>query len=116
MTFALSGVASQAHDVSLTDRFAECTGRLSAEMEHAWLIGDPRADLLETQRNHMASLLDAVSQPDRQRRALAHRIEAKMAHAELITLAYFSTDTVYARRAAIRAETLVLTCTAMLLS
>ncbi len=39
-----------------------------------------------------------------------------MAHAELITLAYFSTDTVYARRAAIRAETLVLTCTAMLLS
>jgi hypothetical protein len=116
ITATLSCGSAQAYDVALSERFAECTGRLSAEIEHAWLIGDDRADELQVQRDEMANLLDAVSEPDARVRSMAHRIAAKAAHADLIASAYFSEDQEQASRAAARAETLVLTCTAMLLS
>lgn len=77
----------------LFETFASCTGRLSAQMEHAWLMNDPAADALETQRLTFVSLLDAVTPEADRKAALNHRIEAKMAHAALLTTADFGTDT-----------------------
>lgn len=49
--------------------FAYCVGRLSATMEHQWLLSDPASDLTERQRGAMISLLETVSPPDQGARA-----------------------------------------------
>ena len=82
-----------------TRTFAECAGRFSAEMEHAWLTGDAAAAHFETQRATFVALLDA-SVPDTDRsRSLSYRIEAKVAHASLLSVATFGTKSTRAERA-----------------
>ena len=77
---------------TLFSTFASCTGRLSAEMEHAWLMNDPRADDLAHRRGQFVDLLEAVVPDDQKRHALTLRIDAKLAHAALLTQATFSED------------------------
>ena len=72
--------------------FATCAGRLSAQMEHQWLLADPAADRTERQRAAMISLLEAAMAPGEERSALALRIEAKAAQAALLTRASFGRD------------------------
>lgn len=101
--------------VPLFQQFAGCAGRMSAEMEHAWLINDPQADTYKTQRLTFLSLLDATMPAGQERDVLAARIDAKMAHAALLTAATFGTAPDRAARARKRATWHVSMCRDMLL-
>jgi len=74
----------------LVSVFAACAGRFSAELEHAWLMQDERAFEFEHRLAQFIDLLNATVPRDRQRHALYLRIEAKMAHAQLLSQASFS--------------------------
>ncbi len=95
--------------------FAGCVGRMSAEMEHAWLLNTESADKLKAQRMTFISLLDAVTPAGREREALIVRVDTKMAHASLLTTASFGTTPTRSRHAQRRAERLVSQCRALLL-
>ena len=107
--------AAFAHDNPL-HTFASCAGRLSAVMEHQWLMSDPNADRTEDQRAAMLSLVDAIMAPDQGRDVLAWRIEAKQAHAVLLTRATFNADSEDATWALQRAQRELAACTGLLLS
>ena len=110
---SLAGPASAGDDILWT--FAPCTGRLSAQMEHQWLISDPAADRTRSQRAAMISLLHATTPPDRGRDVLARRINAKQAQAVLLTRAPFNDDPEDANWALRRAEAEISACVGLLL-
>lgn len=95
--------------------FANCTGRLSAQMEHQWLINDANADRTKAHRAAMLALLEATMPADRGRDVLARRIEAKQAQAVLLTRATFNNDADDAQWALRRAEMEISQCVGMLL-
>ncbi len=99
----------------LTAEFAACTGRLSALMEHQWLLSDPEADRTKARRAAMIALMEAAMPTDAAPAALARRIEAKHAQAVLLTRATFGTGGAQARWAAARAEAEISRCIANLL-
>lgn len=92
--------------------FASCAGRLSAQMEHEWLLNDPASDTTESYRALMIELIDAIMDPDDGRDVLNWRVDAKIAHAALLTRATFQAD----RWASNRAQDMVNDCTALLIS
>lgn len=96
--------------------FADCAGRLSALMEHQWLMGDPRADQTKAQRAAMIGLMEATMPPHEGREVLARRIEAKQAQAVLLTRATFNRDSADADWALRRAEMQISACVGLLLS
>jgi hypothetical protein len=85
LTFA-SALPLHADDLKT---FALCTGRLSALMEHQWLMQDPAANVTQRQRDAFADLIAAVEAPDQARRSMALRIEAKVATAAALQAADF---------------------------
>lgn len=94
--------------------FAGCVGRMSAEMEHAWLLGQDGEEALE-RRAVFLSLLEATSEPAQAREILAHRIASKMSQASLLTVATFGDDTERALRAAEVSQAQVAGCQRLLL-
>lgn len=100
----------------LVHQFAVCTGRLSAEMEHSWLMYSDRADVAEAQRNAMADLLLAVTDRDNAVQVLSLRINSKAAHGALLARAAFAQDPKEADRARWLAARHVAGCTAFLLA
>lgn len=96
--------------------FAACAGRLSAEMEHQWLMSDPRADETEERREQMIALVQAVTPEGLEARMLNLRIEAKYAHRTLLNRASFSDNEREARWATALAKSEVSQCIGMLLS
>ncbi|MEM7596545.1 MAG: hypothetical protein AAF382_02540 [Pseudomonadota bacterium] len=103
LTSALSAKAAGPED--LTETMAICAGRMSAELEFAWLLSDPAADQFENQRLRFVEILNALGPNEDPRQQLALRIDAKMAHAGLLTTAHFGTDApraAWAKRHAIR--------------
>lgn len=116
----LIGVATCATPVwaseDLVWTFAGCTGRLSAQMEHQWLVGDSASDDTKARRAVMISLMEAVMHPDQGRDLLAHRIEAKHAQSQLLRRATFNNDVEDAAWAMARAEAEIAACTGLLLS
>ena len=96
--------------------FATCAGRLSAEMEFAWLMHSERADVVEQQRADVLDLLAAVMEAGQERQALATRIAAKQAHAALLTRATLNEDDEDAAWAASLAQRQHANCLAFLLS
>ena len=94
---------------------AGCTGRLSAQMEHQWLMGRSGDDARD-RRGAMLDILDAMITPDTGRQVLARRIEAKYAQSRLLQRAEFNDDPKDANRARTRAEIEIANCTALLLS
>lgn len=83
--------------------FAGCAGRFSAEMEHAWLLNDPKAQDYELRRGRFVSLLEATTTANNAEYVLGHRVNSKHAHARLLQTATFTSDEVKAsaaRRAA----------------
>ncbi len=100
----------------LTRTFATCAGRLSAEMEHQWLMSDPAANTTASRRDTMLSLLEAVMPPDAGSQALNWRIDAKQAQNVLLTRATFNDDPADALWAHTRAETEIAACTGLLSS
>lgn len=94
--FAAHGSAQATSAIDMI--FAGCVGRMSAEMEHAWLLGEDGEEAAE-RREVFLSLLEATMVRDRARDLLAHRIAAKMSQASLLTLASFADDETRAIRA-----------------
>ncbi len=99
----------------LISEFATCAGRFSAELEHAWLMYDERAGEIERRRLLFIDLLNATIPNEQRRHALNLRIEAKVAHASLLTQATFSQDRERAFWAVRRAESEIAYCTSFLL-
>ena len=99
----------------LVSAFASCAGRFSAELEHAWLMSDERASEIEYRRRQFIDLLNATVTADRRSQALNIRIDAKVAHAGLLSQATFSKDVVQSRWAKRRAKSEIAYCTGFLL-
>ena len=99
---------------SLAENFARCAGRLSAQLEHEWLMRSPKADGTKAVRNAFADLLAAVAGPSDAVLTLALRIEAKQAHAALLRRAQFNAKTDDAARAARFAQLQVRACLRLL--
>ncbi len=95
---------------------ASCAGRLSAQLEHQWLLRDPDADRTEHARETMVGLLDAVTDPETARQALHLRIMAKQAQSRLLMRATFNGDQKDAAWARRRAEDQITACAGLLLS
>ena len=79
-------------DNDLLRRVTDCVGRLSAQIEHHWLLSDQPTEQIETQRAHLIDIQDTLMTPDTATKILSKRIDAKMAHATLLTQAAFSDD------------------------
>ncbi|MGI3165942.1 hypothetical protein [Pseudooceanicola sp. 200-1SW] len=100
--------AGPLRDASLSDGpppsalfLAECAGRLSALMEHQWLLSSAAAPATEARRARMLARLAAIPAAASPRALLAGRIEAKAAQAALLGRASFA-RTEAERRAASR--------------
>lgn len=102
-------------EADLVATFATCAGRFSAELEHAWLMRPDRADRIASRRAAFSDLLDAATAPDQRADALNLRIEAKAAHAGLLSHAAFSRDAEMAVWALKRARSELDYCTGFLL-
>lgn len=115
---AIVTVSTLAHPVqaarSLHHVFADCAGRFSAEVEHAWLIQNSQSDLLAYQREAFIALVEATG-GDREGHSLNLRIEAKAAQAALLSEARFGTDADRAEWARRRAAMEIATCRLLLL-
>ncbi|MFK7764030.1 MAG: hypothetical protein AB8B62_12260 [Roseobacter sp.] len=107
--------STQAQD-GITQTFAGCLGRTSAELEHAWLMGTPNADALQTQYTAFDDLLQASQPPEDARAILKYRIEVKMAHASLLTNASFEQDETRATRSRYLAARYMSACETLLLN
>lgn len=81
--------------------FAQCTGRLSALMEHQWMFDGPASEDTARARQTMIELLDTAQTTSTVPRAivLSWRIEAKQAQARLLSQATFGPDPRRARQA-----------------
>lgn len=102
-------------DTDLVQTFADCAGRLSAEIEHAWLVGGADRAFFEERRDATLGLLAAVTEEAQSARAMDLRVRAKHAHARLLLHARFHTDPHTARLSGRRAATRIRACMAMLL-
>lgn len=78
--------------------FAACTGRLSALLEHQWLLSDPGAERTALQRDAMWSLAEAALPPEQGAAALHLRVSAKAAQAGLLLTARFGGNVPAARQ------------------
>lgn len=104
----------QAAPAELTTQVAQCTGRMSAEMEFAWLIGED-GEQARLFRSHLEDVLEALAEPGEGRAILNLRVEAKHAHATLLTRSHFNADAADAARAARMATRFADGCRAMLM-
>lgn len=102
--------------LALMKTFAQCAGRLSAQMEHQWMFDGVASDQTKLRRAAVIDLLDSMVSRDDGRTVLHWRIDAKMAHASLLTRATFNTDTSDAKRAGQVAARLIAECDALMLS
>ena len=120
-TIFLALTATLTADVVTAERdvvwtFASCTGRLSAQMEHQWLLQDPASTQTERRRSAMINLLEATMNPDNGSTVLSWRIDAKLAQSQLLTRATFNADPEDALWARSRAEAEIAACNGLLLS
>ncbi|ROU00271.1 hypothetical protein [Histidinibacterium lentulum] len=94
--------------------FATCAGRLSARLEHHWLMSDPPGET-ESHRETTLDILALLTPPDRATEALALRIQAKASFAALLSRATFGTDPADRLWAETHARRLLAPCTDLLL-
>jgi hypothetical protein len=102
------------------EAFATCAGRLSAMVEHQWLVAPDASEATEAQRDGFGDLVDAVL-PDAlawgvpREMAMHWRVAAKAAQRELLTLATFGTDPDRAARARGLADARLAECDGLLI-
>ena len=117
-------VAAQA-DTDIPDNplyyFATCAGRMSALMEHQWLVDGPASDITKARRAAVLDVLASLTPPGSEVQVMAWRVEAKAAHAALLRQTLPQTSlparhgpTPAQTRAAKRAATLLRQCEAYL--
>lgn len=97
-------------------QFAICAGRLSALMEHQWLVDGPASEQTAHHVRAVTDLIAAIVIEHDKHRALAWRIEAKVALRALLMQANFGTDAKRGELAKERSDALIGPCRAMLLS
>ncbi len=113
---AVFGTAVHADwDEDLTKTFAYCAGRLSAEVQHAWLMGRSEAEHLEALRDATLALLGSIVDDPDTGTVLNLRILAKQAHSDLLRDATFHPQRHMAERARRLAELRISACTSFLL-
>jgi hypothetical protein len=113
----IAAPASAGQELALPDltvTFAQCTGRLSATMEHQWLMGEPATET-QARRAAMIALLDSLPRTRPGREVLALRIAAKHAQSQLLTRATFNAVEEDASWARSRAEVEIARCAALVL-
>jgi hypothetical protein len=123
--WALAQPGNLAADSPLHKRFANCAGIFSAQMEHAWLMGNADADRFQHLRQTFtdltrASLPASQDTPMATPRAdehqiLSHQIASKIAHKALLQTATFASDSGQARTAKRTVQSQQGQCTRMLL-
>ncbi|NBE06015.1 hypothetical protein [Paragemmobacter ruber] len=64
--------------------FATCAGRMSALMEHQWLVDGPASDLTKARRAAVLDVVASITPAGQEAQVMAWRIEAKVAHAALL--------------------------------
>lgn len=96
--------------------FAYCAGRLTAQLEHQWLLQSDQSTKTERQRAEIVMILQAMATQDRGRDVLGWRTEARAAQRALLERATFATDPEDAKWAGEMAESYLLECTGFLLS
>lgn len=69
-------------------RFAECAGRLVAQMEHEWLLTDPASAETEATLEAVTAVLDLMA-PGGTVETRAWRVSARAAHRRLLSSASF---------------------------
>lgn len=99
---------------ALVRTFATCVGRLSAEMEFRWLVGEPAEDVTR-ERDAALQILDAISPDVPGTRVLSWRIDAKQAQSALLTRTTFNADDLDRAWARRRADAELAHCRALLL-
>lgn len=114
ITGLLLAAQQSAGMIDLPREFANCTGRASAMMEHAWLMQTDAAREFQDLRAEFLSLLEAVD-PARNPALLQWRLEAKVAQASLLSAATFGADPAGAKRARETADALIASCRGLLL-
>lgn len=97
-------------------QFATCAGRLSALMEHQWLVDGPASEQTAKEVAALSDIVQALIVPGQGRQVLALRIEAKVAQRALLMQADFGTDPRLGTQAARRSAELIGACRAMVLS
>jgi len=93
--------------------FATCAGRMSALMEHQWIVDGPASETTKTKRQSLLDVVEALTPPGAESRVLSWRIEAKAAHAALLGQTRHGEATV-TERALRRAIVLQRECEALL--
>jgi len=106
----LLGLNAPAMAEDLAGRVADCTGRMSAELAHQWLMRDAGAAETQRLRDDLADVLAALVDRDAARGLMARRLEAKAAHAALLQRSVFNPDPVDAAWAARHAARAVGLC------
>jgi hypothetical protein len=110
--FQAQAALGQTADLRL---FASCAGRLSALMEHQWLLSDPEAEVTAAERDAMLSLVSTMVGPEDEALALTLRVAAKAVQADLLSQARFGQDDARAARAARQSDDLIGMCRSLLL-
>ena len=96
--------------------FANCAGRLTAQLEYQWLHQIAGSDQTQRQRAEIVMILETMISEDRGREVLGWRTDARAAQRGLLERASFATDPADAAWAAQQAESYLLECTGFLLS
>ncbi|MDO6587939.1 hypothetical protein Q4543_20720 [Salipiger sp. 1_MG-2023] len=116
---------AETHEVSrgqmlLAADYAVCLGRLTALLQHSWLIQDPLADALELRRDWVRALYDATrlplpgeTQAGRELNMML-RIRAKRDQLALLETGSFNDDARRARLAETTAMNQLFTCHRMI--
>lgn len=79
--------------------FAQCAGRLSAQMEFQWMFDGNASERTKQDRKAVIEILDSMIPAGRGREVLNWRIEAKQAQAVLLNRSTFIQDQRQARMA-----------------
>ena len=93
--------------------FATCAGRMSALMEHQWIVDGPASDVTKARRQSVLEVVAALTPAGQEARVMGWRVEAKAAHAALLA-ATRQGDPAAVRRAERRAMGLMAECDALL--
>ena len=64
--------------------FATCAGRMSALMEHQWLVDGPASDVTKARREAVLDVVASLTPPGQEAQVMGWRVEAKAAHAALL--------------------------------
>ncbi len=96
--------------------FANCAGRLTAQLEHQWLMQSEASDITQHQRSQIVDILHSIIPEDRGREVLSWRTDARAAQRALLNRAQFSKNPADAAWAATQAEVLLADCTSYLTS